>query len=77
MGPATAAAELQITPPNAMAPCEIMITVAFTRPRAQLGITRCAATQSSEADNGLMLEFAQQNQAKAVTQSVALPAPEN
>jgi hypothetical protein len=28
-----------------------MITVAFLRPRAQLGnITRCAATQSSEAD---------------------------
>src|ERR1700736_3623529 len=51
MGPATAAAELQITPPNTMAPCEIMITVAFMRPRAQLGIERCAATQSSEADN--------------------------
>ena len=31
-------------------PCEIMITVAFILPRAQLGIARCAATQSSEAD---------------------------
>src|SRR5258708_39760290 len=51
MGPATAAAELQTNPPNAMAPCEIMITVAFTRPRAQLGIARWTATQSSEADN--------------------------
>ena len=27
-----------------------MITVAFILPRAQLGIARCAATQSSEAD---------------------------
>jgi len=51
MGPATAAAELQINPPKTMAPCEIMITVAFMRPRAQLGIARCAATQSSEADS--------------------------
>src|SRR3984893_18084416 len=28
-----------------------MMTVAFSRPRAQLGIAGCAATQSSEADS--------------------------
>src|SRR6201997_3334449 len=50
-GPAIAAAEPQIVPPSTIAPCEIIITAAFMRPRAPLGIARCAATQSSEADN--------------------------
>jgi hypothetical protein len=51
LAPTIAAAEPQITDPRVIAPCEIMITAAFTRPRAQLGIARCAATQSSEADS--------------------------
>src|SRR6202162_3543592 len=38
----------QTMPPKAMAPCDSMMTVAFMRPRAQLGIVRCAATHSSE-----------------------------
>src|ERR1700751_5972862 len=48
--PRIAAAEPQITDPSVIAPCEIMITVALTRPLTQFGITRCAATQSSEAE---------------------------
>src|SRR6516164_9778720 len=49
--PAIVAAEPQMTPPSAIAPCEIMMTMALRRPRAQVGIVRCAATQSSEADS--------------------------
>src|SRR5258707_13464417 len=44
LAPAISAAEPQITDPSIIAPCEIMITAALTRPRAQLGIARCAAT---------------------------------
>ena len=51
VAPVIAAAEPQIVPPSTIAPCEIIITAAFMRPRAQLGTARCAATQSSEADN--------------------------
>ena len=50
LAPAIVAAEPQMTPPSAIAPCEIMMTMAFKRARAQAGIVRCAATQSSEAD---------------------------
>src|SRR5215831_9701328 len=50
LAPAIVAAEPQMTPPSAIAPCEIMMTMAFRRPRAQVGIVRCAATQSSQAD---------------------------
>ena len=48
--PAIALAEPQIAPPSTIAPCELTITAAFKRPRAQSGIMRCAAIQSSEAD---------------------------
>src|SRR5271166_2362585 len=39
----------QTIPPSASAPCAAMMIVAFIRPRAQPGIARCPATQSSEA----------------------------
>src|SRR6201982_2189477 len=40
----------QRTPPSATPPCEAIRLTAFIRPRAQSGIARCPAIQSSEAD---------------------------
>src|ERR1700722_6710196 len=51
VNPQMAAVVPQTMPPRAIAPCEAMMTVAFMRPLDQLGIARCDATQSSDADN--------------------------
>src|SRR5207237_76301 len=48
--PVEVAAPPQRTPPSATPPCEAIICTAFIRPRAQSGIARCPAIQSSEAD---------------------------
>src|SRR5262249_27678075 len=48
--PAVVMAYPHITPPKAIAPCETTMAVAFIRPRAQPGMARCAASQSSAAD---------------------------
>jgi hypothetical protein len=37
LAPAIVAAEPRMAPPSAIAPCEIMMTIAFGRPRAQVG----------------------------------------
>src|SRR6201984_223902 len=48
--PRDVAAPPQRTPPSATPPCEAIKLTAFIRPRAQSGIARCPAIQSSEAD---------------------------
>src|ERR1700688_4013246 len=47
--PTYVAAPPQRPPPSATPPCEAIRFTAFIRPRAQSGIARCPAIQSSEA----------------------------
>jgi hypothetical protein len=58
MTPAAAAAAPQTAPPRAVAACEIMMIVAFIRPRAQSGIARWPAIQSSDDERTKTVHYA-------------------